>query len=186
MEQIQNKYIEENTDDLAIEEGMNTNEVTPNIIQKKIGKILAKLKLISEISNIFLPNNGTANNETHIISNNTNEFTTNDGVLEITTKTSTKDEDDVEEIAGQIFQKKIYPKSADEPPIRFTLDIKGSDEDEQNYPALDDASPDEQKNPFGQVGIFIAEVLGSIVALAYGAAIQFNHFIEGAKDPSNA
>lgn len=186
-EQIRSKYaVKENVDDSANTVGLNTNEVTPNIIQKKIGKILTKLKLISDISNIFFPNNEIVNNETNMVFNNTSEFTNNNENMELTTITSSKDEEDVEEISQQTFQKNIYPKSAEEPPIRFTLDIKGADEDRENYPAQDDTSPEDQKNLFGQVGIFLAEVLGSIVALAYGAAIQFNHFIEGTKEPSNA
>lgn len=186
VEQMQGKYsMEDNEDDLSPQEEMNNNEATPNFLQKKIRKILFKLKLISDLSNVFHTSDESSTNSVNV-DFDSSEYATNNDVQEITTVSSFKEREDVEEIPKQTFQKTIYSKSTNEAPIKLTLDINETSENEDQNTEINDANNEDQKNRFGQVGVFLAEVFGSLVALAYGASIQFNHFLQGTMQPPTA
>lgn len=183
IQEMQGKYAEaQNEDNLTAEAEMNSNEATPNLLQKKINKILTKLKLISSISNILNTNNGDNDNNSTEGSNNV--VTTGRSGIEITEEnsntTSNKNKEEVEEIPEMIFQKSIYPKSINESPIKFTL---GFNERTEDNTEANETNKSKEMNRFGQVGVFLAEVLGSIVALAYGAAIQLTHLTQGTLTP---
>lgn len=183
---MQSKYaIEDNADDLTPEEEMNNNEAAPSILQKKIRKILLKLKLISELSNIFHTSDENSMNETDV-DLDSSEYTTNNDDSKITTVVPFKDKEDVEEISKPTFQKTIYTKSTNEAPIKLTLNINEKNEDEEDNISISETIDENQMNRFGPVGVFLAEVFGSLVALAYGATIQFNHFIQGTMQPPSA
>lgn len=172
---MQSKHAIEENEEFLPQEDMNTNEASPNFLQKKVEKILSKLQFIS---NVFNTNNNNNNNEITEMPNT--EVITSD-IMEITEETVTtisdENKEDVEEISEETLQKAIYPKSSNEPPIRFTLDIK--DVTEENNITTNEINNEKQTNRFGQVGVFFAEILGSIVALAYGAALQLNQITQG-------
>lgn len=180
LQQIQpNENLE---DSLPSDEEMNTNEAEPSIIEKKINTILTKLKIISQASNIFNKDQGVDNPTLSIDFGE--GFTTVQPNMEMDEShlhTTSGDYTDVEEISEQTLQKTIYPYSIDEPPIKFTLDIQ--DLEERNDTIESDTTEENQMNKFGQFGVFLAEILGTIVALAYGTALHINQFIEGTLSP---
>lgn len=186
IQQIQGKDELENEEDgLTLDDEMNTNEANPSFLQKKINKILAKLRLLSEISQVFQTNNENSDIEPPEEFDSDGEMTTiKETTNQIDENVNSTSVRDVEEVKEQSFQKAIYLKSGVEPPIRFTLDLKDTSIEDNS--ATTEPTSDKQKGRFGQVGIFFAEILGSIVALAYGAAMQFNHLTQGTIEPPTA
>lgn len=86
--------------------------------------------------------------------------------------------------APQTLQKVIYPHKTYGEPLRVTLEIReapgnGTEVDGDNMEG--EAKPEMGK--LGQIGVFFAELFGSLVGLAYGAAAHFNNVAQGNTTP---
>lgn len=186
-EEIQSKYAaDEEIVNPTPQDEMKTNEVTPNIFQKKFSSLLAKLKLISNLSKMFIDSNENENNHTSLDINDDGKTSTIHNSIEsdiMVSNLTSNDREEVEGIPKQQLRKTIY--RANNTPIKFTLDIKGVDENNVTNIIQNDQNTQDQMNRFGQVGVFLAEVVGSIVALAYGAVIQLNHLLQPTISPED-
>ncbi|KAJ8981928.1 hypothetical protein NQ317_002098, partial [Molorchus minor] len=148
--------LEEEEDDEA------TNEASPSLFQKKVGKILTKLRIITALTNVG--NSGNTDRQKEV------EDLDASRALEDNREENNTDKD------IPTFQKVIYPRPGLAKPIRFQLDVN-----ERLTDAADDqaGNEDETAGRLGQIGMFFAELIGSIVGLVYGAAAQVDNSLHG-------
>ncbi|XP_023311284.1 uncharacterized protein LOC108909225 [Anoplophora glabripennis] len=173
------------------------NEAAPTLLQKKIGKILRKIRFFSTLANASGGNGGHGDgnvDETGSSLSNTTIQTTTEGntnlndTLDGTPDISENDVRTSEEITTErtrTFQKVIYPHSKHDAPFKVSFDVN---EKIVNRPDTEDVAEHSQNiqmvedmSRLGQIGVFFAEIVGSIVGLIYGAAAHITSNTNGGK-----
>lgn len=136
----------------------DTNEVAPSLLQKKINKVLGKLRFIYELSS-GSNNNNDANNNNN--SNNDDDF---DMELEDFDKEFENDNKNRTDLNANDF----FPE------INRTEAIKG-----YVYGAPEKIQESVQEKRFNfdpaSIGVYFLELIGSLVGLTFGAAAQMNY-----------
>lgn len=99
--------------------------------------------------------------------------------------TVTKEETTIE---PKTFQKFIYRKEENTGPLKVNLKIselpnEGDIEEIDIEQNIEEGK--NEMNKLGQVGVFFAEILGSLVGLAYGAAAHLNNMVQGTTPQSS-
>nr|XP_023014603.1 uncharacterized protein LOC111504317 isoform X1 [Leptinotarsa decemlineata] len=144
------------------------NEASPSLFQKKLNKILAKIRFISTISTVVRGNNHSNEGSSDTQDNNPEEF-------EIDTKKTENTTPLISE--QQTFQKVIYPNRNYGAPLKLNLKI-GGDPGSTEITEEENVGDNASAGRIGHIGVFFAEILGSIVGLAYGAAAHLNNVIQ--------
>lgn len=123
------------------------NDVLPTLVQKKIGKVLRKIQLITRLSNNGADNQG--NEGGGDLDDFADEF---DDSTEVTTEAAAEEvevDKEVEEVVTEVQQ----------PPVATTV-----------KPGISGNFMETANN----IGVFFMELIGSIVGLAYGAVAQIS------------
>ncbi|CAH0549233.1 unnamed protein product [Brassicogethes aeneus] len=153
----------------------NDNEVAPSLLQKKVNKIIAKLRLISTLSNL-----GRNNEETNFEENDANAtkmiMNPKQEISNISRLTLKKDIEAVVPTASvesiEDLEEEKSRKKEDKPE-KITINIQTDKIIKRESPRGNiSLSP-------GDIGVFFMELFASFVGLAYGAAAQ-------AGQPSNS
>ncbi|KAG5895553.1 hypothetical protein JTB14_010696 [Gonioctena quinquepunctata] len=147
---------EENADE-------DTNEASPSLLQKKFNKLVTKIRFFTGLSAAVTNNNRDSYEELEDFFNSTAEVTTPD---------------------SPTFQKVIYPHGKNRAPLKLNLKIGKGDASEEAMNA--DVGEDVVvMGRIGQIGVFFAELLGSVVGLAYGAAAHLNNALQATTPQSD-
>ncbi|XP_072383735.1 uncharacterized protein [Diabrotica undecimpunctata] len=150
------------------------NEASPSFLQKKVNKILAKIQLFSSFSDSSATQDSEVEEETK--NNSTEKTPKSDVIIDFGNFPSP-----TPKTAGS--QKVVVPAEYGAP-LRLTLDIN----DVENVTDIEHInSPNcthiESTNKLGQIGVYFAELFGSIVGLAYGAMAHINNALQGQNKP---
>ncbi|KAL1501283.1 hypothetical protein ABEB36_006633 [Hypothenemus hampei] len=137
------------------------NEASPSLLRKKISKILTKFRLIAQIKNAHHYKSEDSQHETSTSINNE----------QTTTVESVKNRSSFVQEKSKYIQH-IPPvssydtsnKETTEKPTTIELDISQIPDEQQHIT--------EDPSRFGTLGVFFAELIGSLVGLTYGAVAQ--------------
>ncbi|KAJ8957919.1 hypothetical protein NQ318_001916 [Aromia moschata] len=155
------------------EEDESANEASPSLFQKKVGKILTKLRIISRLTAPRAELDDNKDGDEEIQKGELGEVD-----VELVDDAKSK-ENDTEVLPT--FQKVIYTDSRQGKPIRYTLDLNEKLTEEEDG----GSEPQKAMGRLEQVGVFFAELVGSIVGLVYGAAAQINNSVQGTNASHN-
>ncbi|XP_019878384.1 uncharacterized protein LOC109606262 isoform X6 [Aethina tumida] len=147
------------------------NEAAPTLLQKKIGKILAKLRFIAQFSRFGnnepsqeeddfdkeFNDEGTSKNRTIIFTQTANEANE--------TAKLTQTADEVEPTASVESLEELETPTKQDKPDRITINIQTDKIKRESPKGNLSIKPSD-------IGVFFMEVLGSILGLAYGAVAQ--------------
>ncbi|XP_028130810.2 uncharacterized protein LOC114326596 [Diabrotica virgifera virgifera] len=150
------------------------NEASPSFLQKKVNKILAKIQLFSTFSDSSATQDLEVEEETK--SNSTEETPKSDVIIDFGDFPSP-----TPKVAGS--QKVVVPAEYGAP-LRLTWD----NNDAENITDIEhiinpNCTHIESTNKLGQIGVYFAELFGSIVGLAYGAMAHINNALTGQNKP---
>ncbi|CAG9767641.1 unnamed protein product [Ceutorhynchus assimilis] len=137
-------------------EEANNNEASPSLLQKKIGKVLAKLRLIAQIKNAYHYKPEEHEHESNIT---------------LTSQENTTEENQTESKANiQQIPSAAYgvPLNDEDQPEKIQIEINDKLENDFKH----ESDKIKEPNRLSTIGVFFAEILGSIVGLTYGAFAQ--------------
>ncbi|XP_019768109.2 uncharacterized protein LOC109543037 [Dendroctonus ponderosae] len=149
----------ESLEDSGVEED-TANEASPSLLKKKIGKILTKLRLIAQLKNAY-------------------HYKPEESDPEDTTMSMAVDSSEAQPTdASAHVSENIQQIPAAAPPIRpLVVDLQVSQIDDKLLDLKEEPAEkpaEEARSPLRSLGVFFAELLGSIVGLTYGAVAQIS------------
>ncbi|XP_066259993.1 uncharacterized protein [Euwallacea similis] len=146
--------------------GENDNEASPNLLHKKIGKILTKLRLIAQIKNAY--HNIPVKNDGFMEENTNTTSTKNDTKPVPTSSVNITILEHIQQIPAT---PKKSLKIGTEPPVEMDLEIEQIN-DKLVTNKKNEKLKEQEPSRLESLGIFFVELLGSIVGLTYGAVAQ--------------
>ncbi|XP_076257110.1 uncharacterized protein LOC143194302 [Rhynchophorus ferrugineus] len=169
---------ESSGDDVNIE----VNEASPSFIRKKVSKILAKLRLIAQIKNAYHASKGLSKHHRNLTFSITPSKNSTDHQIKSAEDT---EEFEVESIAPQsqniqqIYrysgpsERLILPNERIDEPTKVAVEVNEINDKVENIDKPDTNKAQEpEPSRFGPLGVFFAELFGTLVGLTYGAVTQ--------------
>ncbi|XP_030747660.1 uncharacterized protein LOC115876099 [Sitophilus oryzae] len=189
--------VEASGDGIDKDENEEANEASPSFITKKVNKILAKLRLIAQIKNVYHYNKDIRENnfKPNLTFNITpvQSTTENDLKKEVLNTTDLKIEpvkeksQKIQQVTPYFYKPPktsiVFPKENLYEPTKIDIDVNAVNDKLQETKELNEKIQEPEPGRFGPVGVFFAELLGTVVGLTYGAIAQFT---SGTQSPIEA
>uniref|UniRef100_A0AAR5Q4C5 Transmembrane protein n=1 Tax=Dendroctonus ponderosae TaxID=77166 RepID=A0AAR5Q4C5_DENPD len=154
----------ESLEDSGVEED-TANEASPSLLKKKIGKILTKLRLIAQLKNAYhyKPEESDPEDTTMSMAVDSSEAQPTDASAHVS--------ENIQQIPA------AAPPIQDTPIRPLVVDLQVSQIDDKLLNLKEEPAEkpvEEARSPLRSLGVFFAELLGSIVGLTYGAVAQIS------------